>query len=364
MPLERMAGRELDVTPLVVSLRSVTNSYKHLFFRAILKKINYSESGYIEFSQLFSGMLEEAWWPAFHYRLSLGKSDKVVEILTHSIDNIDDLRVRPDMVPNLIAEIPFDLKAQRSRGLLRYVPQRLIAPWFGEDVKGAEDRLVPALSNEKFLELKPLYKIEDKGINVHPEWYQFITEWMEVFLGWSDANWLTYLESRNPHASALLSKLRPSFDRGPLTPQRRIWAEACKIVPVQCIYTGRPVDPAIFALDHVLPHSFVGHDRFWNLSPTDPGLNRDKRDALPNVVFLPKLAEQHAMLHSVSKKLPSGAQRDLRRYTDEYCIDLGIQEDDLCRADRLAAKYVENFDLMRGIAGRMGFPVDWKPALG
>ena len=72
---------ELDISPLVRSMRNVTNSYKHLLLRAILRNVPTSRDGFLPHHDLFRGMLEEAWWPAFHYRLSLGKSDKVVSLL-------------------------------------------------------------------------------------------------------------------------------------------------------------------------------------------------------------------------------------------------------------------------------------------
>jgi hypothetical protein len=362
-PFERK-GNALDVSPLVRSLRSATNSYKHLLFRTVLKEAPREKSGFIAYHRIFAGMLAEAWWPAVHYRLSLGKQDMVVALLERSIDAIDDLRVRPDDVPALVAAIPFDLRRERTTGLLRYVPQRLIAPWFGDEVRGREDVLIPTLSVERFSSLKPLYKLLDDGLQLHPEWNDFIVEWHDVFCGWSDANWLAFLEARNPHAPGLFSKIKPAFERGSLTAQRRIWTEACTQEPFHCIYTGTVIDPGFFALDHFLPHAFTGHDRFWNLTPMAPTLNIAKSDAIPAEQFVEKLAAQHAALHRIAPKLSEGARRELRRSVDGYCTDLGVSDDDLTVPDRLSNAYLESFSLLRGIAARMGFPLDWQPRNG
>lgn len=354
---------ELDLSPLVRSMRSVTNSYKHLLLRAILRNVPTSRDGFLPYHELFRGMLEEAWWPAFHYRLSLGKSDKVVSLLERAIPDPDQLRVRPEDVPELIRTVPFDGKEQRTRGLLRYVPQRLIVPWFEAEVRGTgrEDQMIPGLSVERFDTVRPLYAIRDDGLQLHPAWHAHLLKWHSVFMGWSDARWIEFLEARNPHAIGLLAKIRPAFERTPLVAQRRIWGEAATIAPFACIYTGVRIDPAFFALDHFLPHAFVGHDRFWNLCPTAPEINLQKRDALPDRGFVHHLAEQHAGLHAVAAKLSPGARQDLRRVHDEYAVDLGLDGAVLSDAAVLNRAYGESIDLLRGIAGRMGFPLDWSP---
>jgi len=243
---------DLDISPLVRSMRNVTNSYKHLLLRAILRSVPTSRNGFLPYHDLFRGMLEEAWWPAFHYRLSLGKSDKVVSLLERAIPDPDQLRVRPEDVPELIRTVPFDAKEQRTKGLLRYVPQRLIVPWFESEVRGTgrEDQMVPGLSVERFDTVRPLYAMRDDGLHLHPAWHAHLLKWHSVFMGWSDARWIEFLESRNPHAIGLLAKIRPAFERTPLVAQRRIWGEAATIAPFECIYTGIRIDPVLISAEN------------------------------------------------------------------------------------------------------------------
>ena len=354
---------DLDVSALIRTMRNVTNSYKHLLLRAILKSAQKTEYGFVSYDELFYGMLEEAWWPAFHYRLSLGKSDKVVALLDSKIEDADELRVKPEDVPSLIRTIPFDRRRQRTTGLLRYVPQRLIVPWFEEDVKGTgkEDSLVPKLSVERFEAQKPLYRMQEDGITLHPDWLLHLQKWHSVFMGWSDAGWIAYLESRNPHALSLFAKIKPAFERTPLVAQRRIWAEACSKIRVECIYTGIQLDSAFFQLDHFYPHTFVGHDRFWNLTPTSPQINLDKRERLPESEFLAPLAAQHAKLHGVAARLSDGARRDLVRMREDYAIDLGIDGRDCEDSACLERAYRDSYRVLSGIAGRMGFSLNWRP---
>ena len=81
--LPRSSG--LNVGALSRLFDDATNSYKHLFFEAILEE--FRESGFAEtifpFDVLATGMLSAAWHPTRVYRLSLGVRDQAAEILAH-----------------------------------------------------------------------------------------------------------------------------------------------------------------------------------------------------------------------------------------------------------------------------------------
>jgi 5-methylcytosine-specific restriction endonuclease McrA len=360
-----LANLGLDTGPLVATFRSTTNSYKHLLFRAILRSVAHEAGPVIPFERLFRLMLEEAWWPAFHYRLSLGPRDMVVARLDAIVADPDEWRLRPEQVRDLIAAVPFDLRLERKVGLLRFVPQRLISSWFEADLvslpDAQRDRVIERLSGERFDDAQPLYRLREDGIELHPLWLDCLGTWLSIFHGWSDASWLKYLESRNPNATSLLVKIRPGFERSGLAEERRVWMEVARRSPLICIYSGQPVALDLFAIDHVLPYTFVGHDRFWNLTPTSPGVNSSKRDRLPSEAVIPLLARQHAQLWAVSEALPGLAREAVRRSMDEYVVDLGLRPDQLRDPDAMVAAYVECYGPLLRIARRMGFP-DWQGA--
>lgn len=354
-------GIGVDTAPLVQTMGRVTNSYKHLFLRALLTRIRKGDAT-PRFSDLFRGMLAEAWWPAFHYRLTLGRQDMVVSRLDRFIEDPDTLRLRPEDVYDYLGRVPFDIVHENgAKGLLRYVPTRLLSPWFSAHLcgvpDGQRDDALRILAVEQFDETRPLYRLETEGVVVHPAWMDAITEYAPIFDGWSDVIWLAFLEGRNPHASSLLTKIRPAFERASLNDQRLVWAQALSHGGA-CIYTGAPVDQNLFAVDHFLPHAFTGHDRFWNLTPTAPTVNFAKSDGLPPEDALDGLADQHAALWRDLHRLGPQADR-LRRWRDDYEIDLGIDPVTAGPAVFRAA-YREGFQPLFGIARRMGFP-DWRP---
>ena len=59
------------------------------------------------------------------------------------------------------------------------------------------------------------------------------------------------------------------------------------------IYSGERLGEA-FAVDHVLPWTFVAHDLRWNLTPVSVSTNSAKSDHLPDLaIYIPRLAKLH-----------------------------------------------------------------------
>src|SRR5271167_230096 len=112
-----------------------TNSYKHLFFRAILEE--FRDGGFqnrvFPLSRLAVGMLAAAWYPCRVHRLSLGVQDQVADVL-RGVDFIEDgLPPAAKLRQALLAKSP------DVGDLMRFVPYRRIAPFFARDLKGVPD---------------------------------------------------------------------------------------------------------------------------------------------------------------------------------------------------------------------------------
>lgn len=48
------------------------------------------------------------------------------------------------------------------------------------------------------------------------------------------------------------------------------------------MFTGKPIDPNDYDVDHFVPFSFVMNDELWNLMPMDSALNSVKSNNLPS----------------------------------------------------------------------------------
>jgi hypothetical protein len=349
-------------TPVLAgAFRHVTNSYKHLLFRALLREVSNGQDR-IPLARLASGMMEEAWWPGFHYRLNLGARDMVVARIAAAVD-AEALRRYPHAV-----RVALDGAVSGSRDkLLRFVPQRFLRPWFADQTRGLADHRVDAAVTALSRASRPvgapvpLYEIAETEIRVAPVWMDYLENNLAFVQGWSDAMWIAYLEARNPGVPGLMQKIAPALDRPSLADQRVLWRAVMDREQVACIYTGTLLDPGNIAIDHFIPRSFVSHDRMWNLTPTCQQVNLAKSDHLPDLAFVPRLARQHAQVARTADRLEGRAAVIWNRALDEVASDLRIGSDVLRRADDLEAVYADMLGGLAGIARRMGFPEGWHP---
>ena len=104
-----------------------TNSYKLLWFLAVLALLERASQRSLRFKDILTEMAVLAWPPVCFYRLSLGQQDKLQEAV-HSIRARSGLplNAKPQEVRERIQRSP---TAQADLGfLLRYVPTRFLAP--------------------------------------------------------------------------------------------------------------------------------------------------------------------------------------------------------------------------------------------
>ena len=351
----------VDPTPLARTFRAVNTSYKHLFFRVLLREGIKRGKQQIEFANLATGMMEEAWWPGFHYRLQFGLQDEVVARIRAAVDQ-EVLRRDPGMVRRALKSA---VATSRRDPLLRHVPQRFIRPWFASETLRLPDqqvdRKVEMLSQSRFNEIKPIYRLLDTGIEFHPAWTEYLERNLAIVQGWSDAHWLRFLERRNPAVPGLVQKIAPALRRPPLGDQRALWLAIIETHGVESIYSGNMIDKTDFDLDHFLPRAFCAHDRFWNLTPIESGLNAEKSDLLPDLDYVPGLARQHSLMARHAETLHGRAGKAWRRALDEYATDFRLEPARLQNAVELERIYSEWFPGQAGIAKRMGFPDGWRP---
>ncbi len=193
----------LDVGVLARLFDDATNSYKHLFFRALLDE--FREGGFenrvFPLSRLAVGMLAAAWYPCRVHRLSLGVQDKVADALSR-VDFIEDGLPPAAKVRQALLD-----KSPTVGDLMRFVPYRLVAPFFAQDLKGIPDHRKNARIRQSadmvFRTVRPLYRfVEDDRIELHPDWAAYIAENFAIVSGWAQRRWIAYLQSRNPLAPA------------------------------------------------------------------------------------------------------------------------------------------------------------------
>jgi hypothetical protein len=344
--------RQLDTEALGELLQGTQNSYKHLLFGYIFHELPRRTSNNIVFSsaELQSGMLKIAAFPAVKCHLSLGLNDQTKTLLTGT------------QVPSVI-----------ENELIRYVPYRLLRPFFKEQLKNKPDQVI----NQSILYLAekcfngpspPLYRLIAKNsklisIEVHKTWQDYLVSHKEIIDGWRRWHWASYLQRRNPSALNIMQKLeKPNRQTQELNKMRAIWREMLKenSTIIKCTYTNKTLIPEEIVVDHYLPWSYLGHDQSWNLCPTIRSINSRKSDKLPSETNLKSLALiQYKTLQWVKQKQ---SKKKWEEFCEEYLSTLQMSEEQILEKPRLELALERAISPHYLLAQNMGFNVGWSPA--
>lgn len=344
----------------------VTNSYKFLFFLAILDQLEHNRFDYsiaLSIKDVVLEMLVLAWYPHVYFRLSFGAQDKLARELDHcaprtldsgqSVNPWDRLSIR-----ELIATRMTDTQ------LSRFVPYRLIRPFFPETRGIKKDHEVNArvaeLCEEYFSSRRPPYKFNEKRTEliIHPEWCNYFKQNLPLVRGWAWWNFLQYMQRCNPNVPALSLKLVPVPERGSLEKQTAFWTTVLTAQPFNCIYAGTPISRDSFALDHFVPWSFVVHNQLWNLVPTSTTVNSKKSDRLPALIYVDKfVTAQHTALTVAQRVL---SQKSWEDSVKPFIADLALPDyAALLNRDRLHKAYETSVLPLLQLAEANGFEPGW-----
>jgi hypothetical protein len=179
---------------------ATTTSYKFLLFLSILKSLRRSEfkKFHWELDELVKDMVFLAWHPYSRFMLSLGSQDQLGAIL-------DELPIPDDALDsNAAREIIWNsLPGDSLKQLKRFVPFRLIAPFFREELAGLPDQqkdsLIFQLSRQLFEERAPLYRFSsDEEIEIHLGWLDYLRRNYEATESRVITQFTEYLIRRNP----------------------------------------------------------------------------------------------------------------------------------------------------------------------
>lgn len=160
--VEIVSSSEVNVTCLARIFWDTTNSYKYLFFLALLDLVgdDVADKVRVRSREVAIGMLAWAWYPHFLFRLSFGTADRIPEFLGGL--SLSDMRLRTGFDRNsfnrLKKEIRECLPAATERQILRYVPTRILRVFFEEKVKGEPEWVIDRRI-EELLEQVPCRRV-------------------------------------------------------------------------------------------------------------------------------------------------------------------------------------------------------------
>lgn len=366
------ASNQINVAALARLFDETTNSYKYLFFISlldILRRRQFDVLSPISFKELVIEMLANAWYPYIYFKLSFGTQDKIAD----QLDMITLELTAPILkfTDTDKKELRKSIKDQNINDIVKfigkYVPFRLIRPFFTPDLAGLTDSKVNqgivdlAIANFKIA--KPLYSFDSPTVSsctailVHEDWSTYIEANYAIIRAWASWEWLNYMQRRNPNVPSIVNKIFMPQERSSLTKQTKYWKLVLENTSMNCIYSRQVLDAKRFSLDHYLPWSFVAHDQLWNLLPVPPEVNSSKSNKLPDPKYFQQFIQiQHQALKLSCEKF---GESEWKKYAEPFMADLKLSNEELLNQESLRTAYESTIQPLILLAAQQGFASNW-----
>jgi len=363
----------VNVSLLSQIFDNTTTSYKYLYFLSLLdiiRRRQFDTLSPISFQEIVVEMLANAWYPHNYFKLSFGTQDQIANKLESlALEITEPILKYRDTDKKLLRKA---IQAQAVDDIVtfisRYVPFRLIRPFFDRETKGLVDakvnQVIVNLSRHQFDVIKPLYHfdfeyVKDcKGIILHQDWVEYFAENYLVVRGWALWEWLNYMQLRNPTVPNVVNKIFMPQQRDSLVQQTKYWKIILEHQDIECIYSQVKLDKEKLSLDHYLPWSFVAHDQLWNLIPTSPSVNSAKSNNIPSQHYFDDFVKLQHLGLNVSYQYLSKNQ--WLKYTEFYVAELRVsQADELLRLEVLKKAYESTIIPLISLATIQGFTPNW-----
>lgn len=366
----------LDIAALSRLFQSTSTSYKFIFFLAILNKLqnkHWKEGEQIQFTleDLAVEMALLSWYPVKFYKLSFGWQDQVAKIISQlEFDPSFKAITSTQGQQQLRTAIREQAKDIGLFSLLKFVPYRLLSPFFSAELKNIPEKRkndsIAELAGQYASQTIPLYSFvqQDRlpAIKLHPEWLRYLLQAgnITIIRDWALWGWVNYLQKRNPNTPAIINKVLPPIKRASLNTQTNFWKKiitADQGQGLRCIYSDEPLIDQAFSLDHFLPWTFVCHDQIWNLCPVTPSSNSSKGNKLPADVYVEKFIQQQIHALEISKQVM--VPREWDKAVESYAIDLHLDPELLLDESSVHDAYTGVLKPMIALAEQTGFESSW-----
>lgn len=356
----------LPIARLSSIFNNKTNSYKYLFFIALLNLLEESTfcTNIFTVDDIYTEMLTIAWYPHTFFKLNFGRQDKIGTLLDE-IKNTGSLTtVLSNNFRHKLRKRMSNHTKEISKTLDRYVKYRLLRPFFQNEVQGLKGsslhNKIINLSSARTEEFRPLYLFleNETKIVVLPFWLGYISTNIKILKNFASWEWLKYMQKRNPSVPNLQKKLYPPESRDPLNDQRKYWKHVLEVEPQYCIFSDTVLELDNLSIDHFLPWSFVAHDQLWNLIPVSRSINSSKSNNLPSLHryfgrFVDLQYKALSIYHSHPGKTP------WEKIIEPYMTDLKIPGNNILDKDIFSHSLEAAITPLYNLARNQGFPSDW-----
>ena len=287
----------LDIEAFSQMMKDPSYCYEFYWLEAIVHLISQGISDTC-FDAIIDEMICNAWYSVreFHIHLSGMQADGQVrdglERAITKLSQLSDLPANASKVEirNAIQEYNDELKPFKEQ-LTNMVPYRALAGFFtrvNQPVNwGSVRRITEYIQHfNRQVTILP-YTLGNKSklnkeVHFNLEWMAMIQDNTVNILGWIQYEKVRWLQNNNPEVPGLIYKLAPMDEKmRKLNHVRKLWHGVLDCHEIRDVFTGKPVIPKKYDIDHFIPWSFVMNDELWNLMPMDSSLNSSKSNRLP-----------------------------------------------------------------------------------
>ncbi len=359
-------SHNLPVSKLASIFGNTTNSYKYLFFTALINLMENSffEKNIFSIDNIYAEMLTFAWYPHTYFKLNFGSQDKIGMLLDKMGDSIESTGILANNFRENLKKLLKPHTKEISKALDRYVKFRLLRPFFANEVQGLEGthlhKKIKQLAYNNLNKYWPLYYIsnDESEIIVPPPWINYISVNIRILKNFAAWEWLDYMQKMNPSVPALQKKLFPPLTRENLSVQTNYWKHVLEVSPLPCIFTGKPLHFSDFFFVHFFTWPFVAQNQLWNLVPVTRSINSSKSDKLPSLdKYFAGFADIQYKALNIYYSNPG--RKSWNKIIEPYITDLKINEIDLLNKTKLTKAIEDTVKPLYSLARNQGFSPDW-----
>lgn len=366
MPQNPLPESNLNIGALARVFDDKSASYKFLWTLALVKEAKDETAEWTPFYRLCRSMLADSLIPISRFKLLFGYRDQMND-KWQRIARINSINTAQTLDGFELSSAHEETVRKVCDELAAKVPHRWLSPFLKEQLAGLHNPTrTESVVRNKITECArdafnddspPPYKLDGKGIVLHPLWRDYFKHNYEIVRGWILWHWTNYLQMQNPTIPNIAEKVAFPEGRGDMNKQRDFWGDAIKRGGFACIYSTAAIDALNFDLDHYVPWSFIGHNHIWNLAPVEPNANRQKSNILPHDDYFADFVGAHYLALKTREQFFPRKHRDM---IEEYRSGLHIKENDLCDRQKLRAAYERIIPPLIEIAKANSFRSEWR----
>lgn len=287
-----MAAYKVSDVAALLRDASMSASYKPALLKAIVRVCRADSSLVISLERLGSEFAKLYWNQTILYHLrqaaALSKESEVIKLIRATSERLNTRKYH-DLPP-----LEKDLLARR---MARKLTINVLAAFHTSAPK----------------QMPRLYEWAGDEIRLTPAALSFLQTEGAALEALANYSWAKFLETTNRLAPKLIQKVESNgLPRTSLAPYLAILLEE---EDPACFYCGRTYERGTdFAVDHVIPRSFLMEDPLWDLVIACGPCNGSKSDILPERTFIERLIERNAV--RARMKLPARQIGMLHGYED------------------------------------------------